>query len=92
MDNILTLQIASPSLKEQLMHVLSLMKGVRIVSTDASTKNVALDEDIPNATTLAAMKEVERVVMTLELLGLIAWRVSWLPCRKRQPFDMVRQG
>ena len=35
------------------------MKGVRIVSTDASTKNVALDEDIPNATTLAAMKEVE---------------------------------
>ena len=59
MDNILTLQIASPSLKEQLMHILSLMKGVRIVSTDASTKNVALDEDIPNATTLAAMKEAE---------------------------------
>ena len=59
MDDILTLQIASPLLKEQLMHVLSLMKGVRIVSTDASTKSVALDGDVPNATTLAAMKEAE---------------------------------
>ena len=58
MDNTLILQIASPSLKKQLTHVLSLMKGVRIVTADTILKNVAVD-DVPNVTTLAAMKEAE---------------------------------
>ena len=47
----LTLQIDSPSLLEQLKNVLSLMRGVKIVSDSL--------EDVPNAETLAAMKEAE---------------------------------
>ena len=58
MDNTLTLQIANPSLKEQLIHIFSLMKGVKIVSSDATSKDEVLD-DVPNSTTLAAMKEAE---------------------------------
>ena len=56
--NQLTLQIESPSLLEQLKYILSLMKGVKIIKTDISAKSVNL-EDVPNATTLAAMREVE---------------------------------
>ncbi len=51
----LTLQVESPSIFEQLKNILSLMKGVKIVS---SSPSIALEET-PNATTLAAMKEVE---------------------------------
>ena len=58
MDNTLTLQIANPSLKEQLIHIFSLMKGVKIVSSGATSKDEVLD-DVPNSTTLAAMKEAE---------------------------------
>ena len=47
----LTLQVDSPSLLEQLKNVLSLMRGVKIVSDSL--------EDVPNAETLAAMKEAE---------------------------------
>ena len=54
----LTLQIDSPSLLEQLKNVLSLMKGVKIVSDSPVSKSAAL-EDVPNAETLAAMKETE---------------------------------
>ena len=54
----LTLQIESASLMEQLKNVLSLMKGVKILSKDTSSKSVLLD-DILNAVTLTAMKEAE---------------------------------
>lgn len=54
----LTLQVDSPSLLEQLKNVLSLMKGVKIVSDSPVSRSAAL-EDVPNAETLAAMKEAE---------------------------------
>ena len=54
----LTLQVDSPSLLEQLKTVLSLMRGVKIVSDSPISRSAAL-EDIPNAETLAAMKEAE---------------------------------
>ncbi len=54
----LTLQVDSPSLLEQLKNVLSLMKGVKIVSDSPISRSAAL-EDVPNAETLAAMKEAE---------------------------------
>ena len=50
----MTLQIDNPSIFEHLKTVLGLMKGVTIVGvTDKS------DVDIPNETTLSAMKEAE---------------------------------
>ena len=54
----LTLQVDSPSLFEQLKNVLSLIKGVKIVSDSPISRSAAL-EDVPNAETLAAMKEAE---------------------------------
>ena len=54
----LTLQVDSPSLLEQLKNVLSLMRGVKIVSESTIVNSAAL-EDVPNAETLAAMKEAE---------------------------------
>ena len=54
----LTLQVDSPSLFEQLKNVRSLMKGVKIVSDSPISRSAAL-EDVPNAETLAAMKEAE---------------------------------
>lgn len=54
----LILQIDSPSLLEQLKNVLSLMRGVKIVSDSPVSRSAAL-EDVPNAETLAAMKEAE---------------------------------
>ena len=54
----LTLQVDSPSLLEQLKNVLSLMRGVKIVSVTPISRSAAL-EDVPNAETLAAMKEAE---------------------------------
>ena len=55
---LLTLQVDSPSLKEQLKNVLSLMRGVKIVSDSPVSRSAAL-EDVPNAETLAAMKDAE---------------------------------
>lgn len=49
----LTLQIDSPTIVESLKHVLSLLKGVRIVSDEES------NSDVPNSVTLEAMKEAE---------------------------------
>ena len=46
----LTLQVDSPSLFEQLKNVLSLMKGVKIVSDSPISRSAAL-EDVPNAET-----------------------------------------
>ena len=54
----LTVQVDSPSLLEQLKNVLSLMRGVKIVSDSPVLRSAAL-EDVPNAETLAAMKEAE---------------------------------
>ena len=54
----LILQAENPSILEQLKNILSLMRGVRIISSDAPVKSVD-KADIPNTTTLAAMKEVE---------------------------------
>lgn len=54
----LTLQVDSPSLLEQLKNVLSLMRGVKIVSDSPVSRSAAL-EDVPNTETLAAMKEAE---------------------------------
>lgn len=53
----LTLQIESPSLMEQLKNILSLMKGVKVMTSDIS-KSAILD-DVPNSVTLSAMKEAE---------------------------------
>lgn len=53
---LLTLQVDNPSLLEQLKNVLSLMRGVKIVSDSPVSRSAAL-EDVPNAETLAAMKE-----------------------------------
>ena len=50
----MTLQIDNPSIFDHLKSVLELMKGVKIVGM---TDN--LDIDIPNETTLSAMKEAE---------------------------------
>ena len=55
----LTLQVDSPSLLEQLKNVLSLMRGVKIVSDSPVSRSAAVEEDVPNAETLAAMKEAE---------------------------------
>ena len=56
----LTLQVDSPSLLEQLKNVLSpnQTKGVKIVSDSPISRSAAM-EDVPNAETLAAMKEAE---------------------------------
>ena len=50
----MTLQIDNPSIFEHLKSILGLMKGVTIVGMTDS-----LDVDIPNETTLSAMKEAE---------------------------------
>ena len=49
-----TLQIDNPAIFEHLKSILGLMKGVTIVGMTDS-----LDVDIPNETTLSAMKEAE---------------------------------
>ena len=54
----LILQAENPSILEQLKNILSLMKGIKIISSDAPVKSVD-KTDIPNITTLAAMNEVE---------------------------------
>lgn len=54
----LILQAENPSILEQLKNILSLMKGIKIISSDVPVKSI--DKiDFPNTTTLAAMKEVE---------------------------------
>lgn len=50
----MTLKIDNPSIFEHLKSILGLMKGVTIVGMTDS-----LDVDIPNETTLSAMKEAE---------------------------------
>ncbi len=54
----LTLQVDSPMVMDNLKTVLSLMKGVRIIESSPKSEATSRSE-IPNATTLAAMKEAE---------------------------------
>ena len=55
----LTLQVDNPSILAHLKEVLKALNGVRIVDTDASQAVYGDVEEIPNATTVAAMKEAE---------------------------------
>lgn len=50
----MTLEIDSPSIFEDLKNVIGLMRGVKIIGV---TDNMGLE--IPNETTLSAMKEAE---------------------------------
>ena len=50
----MTLEIDSPSIFENLKNVIGLMRGVKIIDV---TDNMGLE--IPNETTLSAMKEAE---------------------------------
>ena len=50
----MTLEIDSPSICEDLKNVIGLMRGVKIIDV---TDNMGLE--IPNETTLSAMKEAE---------------------------------
>ena len=50
----MTLEIDSPSIFEELKNVIGLMRGVKIIDV---TDNMGLE--IPNETTLSAMKEAE---------------------------------
>lgn len=60
----LTLQVENPSVLAQLKAVLKTMKGVRVLHGEALA-----EEEIPNAVTLAAMKEAEsgKELETLDL-------------------------
>ena len=73
----LTLQVDNPSILTHLKAVLKSIKGVKVLTEDdALTKKTAW-EDVPNAVTLAAMKEAESgkdagVVSTDSLESFIA--------------------
>ena len=54
----LTLQIDNPSIMAHLKAVLKAIQGVKVLSSDETLVDDATT-DQPNATTLAAMKEVE---------------------------------
>lgn len=55
----LTLQVESPSILEHLKGLLSIMKGVKVLRIDNSVVNQVKHEDIPNATTMMAIKQIE---------------------------------
>lgn len=55
----LTLQVENPSILAHLKVVLKSIKGVKVLSSDNSLTPEDTCEEIPNAMTLAAMKEVE---------------------------------
>ncbi len=55
----LTLQVENPSILTHLKAVLKSIHGVKVLSSNNTlTKNIELEE-VPNAVTLAAMKEAE---------------------------------
>lgn len=55
----LTLQVENPSILTHLKAVLKSIRGVKILSNSDSTAKDAVWEEVPNAVTLAAMKEAE---------------------------------
>ena len=54
----LTLQVDNSTILDSLKRILSLMKGVRVIAIDNDPEPTAT-ADIPNKTTLDAMKEAE---------------------------------
>ena len=55
----LTLQVENPSILTHLKAVLKSIRGVKVLSNSDSTAKDAVWEEVPNAVTLAAMKEAE---------------------------------
>lgn len=55
----LTLQIENPSILAHLKEVLKALDGVRVVDADAMQSVCGDVEYVPNATTIAAMKEAK---------------------------------
>lgn len=56
----LTLQIENPSILAQLKDTLKAFRGVKIIdSVNNAYASAKAQEEIPNAVTLAAMKEIE---------------------------------
>ena len=55
----LTLQVENPSILTHLKAVLKSIRGVKVLSNSDYTAKDAVWEEIPNAVTLAAMKEAE---------------------------------
>ena len=55
----LTLQIENPSILAHLKEVLKALNGVRIVDADAPKSVYSDVDEVPNATTVAAMKEAK---------------------------------
>ncbi|MCI5931310.1 MAG: hypothetical protein MRZ70_08305 [Prevotella sp.] len=55
----LTLQVENPSILAHLKVVLKSIKGVKVLSSNNSLTPEDTCEEIPNAMTLAAMKEAE---------------------------------
>ena len=55
----LTLQIDNPSIVAQLKDVLKSFDGVKIIESASNASTSDNEESIPNAATLAAMKEIE---------------------------------
>lgn len=55
----LTLQVDNPSILTHLKAVLKSIKGVKVLSDDDARGKETAWEEVPNAVTLAAMKEAE---------------------------------
>ena len=55
----LTVQVESPSVLEHLKGLLSIMKGVKVLHIDKTVVDKVKHEDVPNAITMAAIREIE---------------------------------
>lgn len=55
----LTLQVENPSILKHLQAVLKSIRGVKVLSNSNAVANDEIWEEVPNAVTLAAMKEAE---------------------------------
>jgi len=55
----LTLQVENPSTLTHLKAVLKSMRGVKVLSNSDAFASGVVWEDVPNAVTMAAMKEAE---------------------------------
>lgn len=55
----LTLQVENPSILTHLKAVLRSIRGVKVFSNNDASAQEQVWEDVPNAETLAAMKEAE---------------------------------
>ena len=73
----LTLQVENPLILAHLKVVLKSIKGVKVLSINNSLTPEDTCEEIPNAMTLAAMKEAESG-NDAGVVQRIVWKVSWL--------------